>query len=276
MTVAQQKDAVDEVANAGQLVRGDDRRDAALRRLRARHERREWLPPVCVVSSTSTMSPDRGAACGAFDASGDRQETRELAVLDRARVDAAKASETVEQRGGARTASAEYGDALSLVHLEAGGAKHPDARRASGDAGGVALPRWNGREGRGARANDASCARRTDIDVRATESTRAGCLASGGPEASYATRSARRDVRRIAVQVEGARQIDGVTTLEPPAQIAARSHAPARVSPQQWKSGIAAWLGWLFDGLDMHLYTLVATPVRRRAARRDDARPIRA
>jgi MFS family permease len=28
----------------------------------------------------------------------------------------------------------------------------------------------------------------------------------------------------------------------------------------EWKSGIAAWLGWLFDGLDMHLYTLVATP----------------
>ncbi len=28
----------------------------------------------------------------------------------------------------------------------------------------------------------------------------------------------------------------------------------------QWKSGIAAWLGWLFDGLDMHLYTLVAAP----------------
>ena len=33
------------------------------------------------------------------------------------------------------------------------------------------------------------------------------------------------------------------------------------LSPQQWKSGIAAWLGWLFDGLDMHLYTLVATPL---------------
>jgi MFS family permease len=30
------------------------------------------------------------------------------------------------------------------------------------------------------------------------------------------------------------------------------------LSPQQWKSGIAAWLGWLFDGLDMHLFTLVA------------------
>jgi len=32
------------------------------------------------------------------------------------------------------------------------------------------------------------------------------------------------------------------------------------LSAQQWKSGIAAWLGWLFDGLDMHLYILVATP----------------
>jgi predicted MFS family arabinose efflux permease len=35
----------------------------------------------------------------------------------------------------------------------------------------------------------------------------------------------------------------------------------SELSPQQWKSGTAAWLGWLFDGLDMHLYTLVATPV---------------
>jgi MFS family permease len=32
------------------------------------------------------------------------------------------------------------------------------------------------------------------------------------------------------------------------------------LSPQQWKSGIAAWLGWLFDGLDMHLYVIVAAP----------------
>src|SRR5262249_20778771 len=32
------------------------------------------------------------------------------------------------------------------------------------------------------------------------------------------------------------------------------------LSALQWKSGIAAWLGWLFDGLDMHLYTLVAAP----------------
>src|SRR5205809_114550 len=32
------------------------------------------------------------------------------------------------------------------------------------------------------------------------------------------------------------------------------------LSPAQVKSGIAAWLGWMFDGLDMHLYTLVAAP----------------
>ena len=31
------------------------------------------------------------------------------------------------------------------------------------------------------------------------------------------------------------------------------------IAPHQWRTGIAAWLGWLFDGLDMHLYTLVAT-----------------
>jgi len=32
------------------------------------------------------------------------------------------------------------------------------------------------------------------------------------------------------------------------------------LSSDQWRSGIAAWLGWFFDGLDMHLYTLVAAP----------------
>lgn len=32
------------------------------------------------------------------------------------------------------------------------------------------------------------------------------------------------------------------------------------LSKQQVRSGFAAWLGWMFDGLDMHLYTLVATP----------------
>ncbi|TDU64041.1 putative MFS family arabinose efflux permease [Prosthecobacter fusiformis] len=32
------------------------------------------------------------------------------------------------------------------------------------------------------------------------------------------------------------------------------------LTTHQKKSGLAAWLGWLFDGLDMHIYTLVATP----------------
>lgn len=40
----------------------------------------------------------------------------------------------------------------------------------------------------------------------------------------------------------------------------AEIHRWRDLSPQQLKSGLAAWLGWLFDGLDMHLYTLVATP----------------
>ncbi len=34
----------------------------------------------------------------------------------------------------------------------------------------------------------------------------------------------------------------------------------ADLTSQQKKSGLAAWLGWMFDGLDMHLYTLVAAP----------------
>lgn len=42
------------------------------------------------------------------------------------------------------------------------------------------------------------------------------------------------------------------------ANLEARSLAD--LSATQWKAGIAAWLGWLFDGLDMHLYTLVAVP----------------
>ncbi len=32
------------------------------------------------------------------------------------------------------------------------------------------------------------------------------------------------------------------------------------LTPAQWRSGIAAWLGGMFDGLDMHLYVLVARP----------------
>ena len=37
-------------------------------------------------------------------------------------------------------------------------------------------------------------------------------------------------------------------------------HRLRDLTPTQWRSGAAAWLGWLFDGLDMHLYTLVALP----------------
>jgi len=52
------------------------------------------------------------------------------------------------------------------------------------------------------------------------------------------------------------------STVAPPSPIVAAEATSLReLSPEQWKTGTAAWLGWLFDGLDMHLYTLVATPV---------------
>jgi MFS family permease len=43
-------------------------------------------------------------------------------------------------------------------------------------------------------------------------------------------------------------------------QTAQTQDRSAKLTPTQWRSGIAAWLGWTFDGLDMHLYTLVAAP----------------
>ena len=46
-------------------------------------------------------------------------------------------------------------------------------------------------------------------------------------------------------------------TPEPPP---AEARSLRDLTSAQTKSGIAAWLGWLFDGLDMHLYTLVAAP----------------
>jgi MFS family permease len=43
--------------------------------------------------------------------------------------------------------------------------------------------------------------------------------------------------------------------------VIARPERLGEISPRQWKSGAAAWFGWLFDGLELHLYTLVATPL---------------
>ncbi len=46
----------------------------------------------------------------------------------------------------------------------------------------------------------------------------------------------------------------------PPPTAPAGQAGWGRPSREQWRSGLAAWLGWTFDGLDMHLYTLVAAP----------------
>jgi MFS family permease len=46
------------------------------------------------------------------------------------------------------------------------------------------------------------------------------------------------------------------------------------LSAHQWKSGLAAWLGWMFDGLDMHLYVLVATAFVAQLLARDEKDPL--
>src|SRR5436190_12858524 len=55
------------------------------------------------------------------------------------------------------------------------------------------------------------------------------------------------------------------TQTNAPASQAGAANAPEithvrQLSKAQWRSGIAAWLGWTFDGLELHLYTLVAAP----------------
>jgi len=50
------------------------------------------------------------------------------------------------------------------------------------------------------------------------------------------------------------------TPAEPALGPASEASGLRQISKQQWRSGAAAWLGWTFDGLDMHLYTLVAAP----------------
>src|SRR5258708_1795106 len=55
--------------------------------------------------------------------------------------------------------------------------------------------------------------------------------------------------------------LDYTPAEAPPSTLRVEATCLAELTPAQWKSGIAAWLGWLFDGLDMHLYTLVAAPV---------------
>jgi MFS family permease len=51
-----------------------------------------------------------------------------------------------------------------------------------------------------------------------------------------------------------------VTSAPTETRIPAEASRLRDLSAQQWKSGIAAWLGWTFDGLELHIYTLVATP----------------
>ena len=235
MTVAQQERPVHEVADAGKLVRRDDGRDAVLRRLAHGASDGGGSARMRGVVDEHDLARARRRVPNVRRA-GHSQQTRVPEVLDRARIDAPEAGKALEQSGGAGTPSAEDGDALSLVHLEIGGAQHPDSRRASCDAGGVALPQAMGAKGeRHDRTMCRALARPTPSRGTPNELSARSALRPMGPEASYATRSARRDVRRFAVQVEGAREIDSVTTLEPPAQAAGEATHLREVTPQQWR-----------------------------------------
>jgi predicted MFS family arabinose efflux permease len=46
-----------------------------------------------------------------------------------------------------------------------------------------------------------------------------------------------------------------------PSPVSPEATRLGQITSYQWKSGIAAWLGWLFDGLELHLFTLVAAPL---------------
>ncbi len=58
-----------------------------------------------------------------------------------------------------------------------------------------------------------------------------------------------------------ARPLPTLVRMPNPAPAPREAATLREITPYQWKSGIAAWLGWLFDGLELHLYTLVAGPL---------------
>ncbi len=56
-------------------------------------------------------------------------------------------------------------------------------------------------------------------------------------------------------------EASNINSPKPPSETSAAEITHLRqLSKPQVRSGLAAWLGWTFDGLDMHLYTLVAAP----------------
>jgi len=60
--------------------------------------------------------------------------------------------------------------------------------------------------------------------------------------------------------VEVVQRAESAATVATPATVPVEARNLRELTSAQWKSGIAAWLGWFFDGMDMHLYTLVAAP----------------
>jgi hypothetical protein len=132
-SIAKEQHAIGYVTNARQLMSRDDNCASSVAGDAVQSEHRLIVgdPPFVI---------DQQECRSVFGLYSVRNELRGGGALDGPSIGAAKAGQTMEERGCARAAGAEHRDAFSLFDIEARTAQHPDPRRASRDAGGVALP----------------------------------------------------------------------------------------------------------------------------------------
>jgi hypothetical protein len=132
-TVAQQQHAIGHLTNARELVSRDDGRAASVGPGALQCE---WR----LIGGDAPFVVDQQETGSVLRLCHWRRELRRGGALDGASVDATKSGETMEKGRRSRTAGSEYRDAFPLFDVEGRTAEYPDPRRASRDAGGVALP----------------------------------------------------------------------------------------------------------------------------------------
>lgn len=137
--VVQEEDAVGDVADAGELVGRDDERLGAVGFSNDQRLVRVAAGDQGIVDEKESIGVGQSVVqLSRFD------EARVQGELDRSGVGAAEAGEAMQQRRGSGAARTEHHDAFASLDIEAGAAQDPRAGRASGDAGGVALPEGAG------------------------------------------------------------------------------------------------------------------------------------
>ena len=257
--VMEQQHSVGDVTHTRELVGRDDRRRRgalAARERRAVAERRDvgaadLDEEQLVLAGTELVLLLRS------------DQYRNQVGLDCSGVGPPQAGEAIQERRGAGARCSEHGEAFAPLDVQARAAKDPCTRRASFDAGGVALP--ESASAKGERHP------RTIRDLASRYAITPPPVGRKGCASSCAERAPRHHWRRPptggrsspggAVQLEKTHQTGIETPLSAGEADPPEATRLSELSPQQWQSGTAAWLGWLFDGLDMHLYTLVAAPV---------------